>query len=179
MRRRRTRPFIKPSTTTGGLALPLRVLGAPVEAALTQALRSAGRRRPSAFARLGPHRGSCFRLQAAGAPVAFEITPDPRSGAVRIVEAGGESAAVATVVAPMADLLALFDGSLDADAAFFSRAITVEGDIGAVMALHNALESAELGLADLLPLPFGRSRLNRLLGRMLAEARRRTAAAGT
>ena len=58
----------------------------------------------------------------------------------------------ARIEGPLGALLGLFDGSQDADAAFFSRAIRVSGDIEAVMALHNTLEAAELTLADLLGL---------------------------
>ncbi len=53
----------------------------------------------------------------------------------------------------MEDLLALFDGSLDADSAFFGRTVQVDGDTGAVVALHNALEAANLSMTDLLGLP--------------------------
>ena len=72
-----------------------------------------------------------------------------------------------------ADLLALFDGSLDADAAFFARSIQVEGDVGAVMALHNALESTDLRLVDLLPLPAGHATANAILTGLLRAARHR------
>jgi predicted lipid carrier protein YhbT len=69
-------------------------------------------------------------------------------------------------------LLALFDGRCDADSAFFSRRIRVDGDTRAVVALHNTLEAAELTLADLLGVgpPF-RDRLNAGLAGALGRVR--------
>ena len=69
------------------------------------------------------------------------------------------SPSIARIEGPLSALLGLFDGSLDADAAFFSRTIRVSGEIEAVMALHNTLEAAELTLADLLGLPGPANRL--------------------
>jgi predicted lipid carrier protein YhbT len=43
-------------------------------------------------------------------------------------------------------LLDLVDGRRDGDALFFSRNLAVEGDIGAVLALRNAIDNAELDL---------------------------------
>jgi predicted lipid carrier protein YhbT len=45
--------------------------------------------------------------------------------------------------------VALFDlivGPHDGDALFFSRDLTIQGDIGAVLALRNAIDNAELDL---------------------------------
>ena len=149
-----------------------------MELLLTRALRSLARRRPDAFGRLGAYRSATYRLAPLDLPVAFELSPNAARGAVRVVRRDAPGVHVACVSAPLADLLALFDGSLDADAAFFSRSIQVEGDIGAVMALHNALESADLRLADLLPLQAGRAAANAILGGLVHAARRRAAAAG-
>lgn len=153
-------------------------LRGPVEMVLTRALQSLARRHPAAFERLGVHRASTYRLAPTDFPVAFQLRPHPHRGTIRVVRRGAPAACVAQVSGSLADLLALFDGSLDADAAFFARSIQVEGDIGAVMALHNALESADLRLADLLPLPAGRDAANRILDRLARMARRRAAGAG-
>ncbi len=83
-------------------------------------------------------------------PVAFELSPRARQGTVRIARATHRPPDATYIRGPLPALLGLFDGSVDADSAFFSRDIVVEGDIQAVMALHNALEAADLALADLL-----------------------------
>lgn len=176
MRRRRTRPYIaarEPQADAMMLESAMIALRGPVEALLTLSLRGLARRCPGAFGRLGDYQASTYLLSPAGMPVAFVLAPHPRHGAVRVVRRGAPGAHVARVSAPLADLLALFDGSLDADAAFFSRSIQVEGDVGAVMALHNALESADLRLVDLLPLPAGHDAANAILTRLVRVARRR------
>lgn len=127
-------------------------LRGPVEQVLTGGLRRVARRRPKIFERLGAYRDALFVLAPEGWPVIFQLSPQGSAGMVRVARAAAPIAATARVRGRLSDLLGLFDGSVDADAAFFSRSITVEGDIGAVMALHNALEAAELTLADLLGL---------------------------
>lgn len=177
MRRRRTRPYIaarEPGADDDVLASAMIALRSPVEALLTLSLRGLARRCPAAFARLGEHQASTYLLVPADLPIAFTLAPHPKHGAIRVVRRGAAGVHVARVSAPLAELLALFDGSLDADAAFFSRSIHVEGDVGAVMALHNALESADLRLVDLLPLPAGHDAANAILARLLRVARRRS-----
>ena len=89
--------------------------------------------------------------------------PDYRAGVEEVItpkfQASFEQGVVAaeqTVsgagLARTTEVFATGVSSLDADSAFFSRAIRVSGDIEAVMALHNTLEAAELTLADLLGL---------------------------
>lgn len=176
MRRRRTRPYIaarESGSGDGPLASAMIALRGPAEALLTLSLRGLARRCPDAFARLGEHQGSTYLLCPADMPIAFTLAPHPKHGAVRVVRRGAPGVHIATVSAPLAELLALFDGSLDADAAFFARSIQVEGDVGAVMALHNALESADLRLVDLLPLLAGHDAANAILARLMRVARRR------
>ncbi|HEX5380043.1 MAG TPA: SCP2 sterol-binding domain-containing protein [Phenylobacterium sp.] len=162
----------------GPLAEILFLLRGPVEVLLTRATRRLSRLHPDAFARLGPFQGSTFRIAPTDFPVAFDLSPHPVHGRVSVVRPGAAHCGVARMSAPLADLLALFDGSLDADAAFFSRSIQVEGDIGAAMALHNALESAELRLSDLLALPAGNRLLNGLLDELAKLARKPASPAG-
>jgi predicted lipid carrier protein YhbT len=155
------------------LANAMIALRGPVEALLTLSLRSLARRCPGAFGRLGDHRASTYLLCPTDMAVAFALAPNSTQGSVRVVRRGAAGTYVARVSAPLVDLLALFDGSLDADAAFFARSIQVEGDVAAVMALHNALESADLRLVDLLPLPAGHNAANAILARLVRVARRR------
>lgn len=168
----------RPDPADGVMTEALFLTRRPVEALLTRALRRLSRSRPGAFERLGAFRDCTFRIAPTDFPVAFDLSPHPTHGRVSVVRPGARHGGVAHMSAPLIDLLALFDGSLDADAAFFSRSIQVEGDIGAAMALHNALESAELRPADLLAPPAGGDILNRLLERLVAVARPRASRAG-
>lgn len=125
----------------------------PVELALTTGLRRAARLKPGDFDRLGEHRSSAFLIAPDDLPVAFRIEPSVRQ--VRVVRRTRTGACAVRIHGPLIDLLGLFEGTLDADAAFFSRTLRVEGDTRAVVALHNALEAADLTLADMIGVPFG------------------------
>lgn len=145
----------------------------PVTFALTAALRRAARRDPAAFERLGRFRSAAYLIEPEAWPLAFRLEPAGVHGRVTLVGRDSDGPAVARVRGPLAQLLALLDGGLDADAAFFGRTLSVEGSTEAVVALHNALEAADLGLADLLPGPlFAR----RHLGEAVSGALRRGAA---
>lgn len=172
-RPRRPTAAREPGLDDSVLADAMIALRGPVEALLTLSLRSLARRCPGAFGRLGDYRVSTYLLCPTDMAVAFALAPNSTHGSVRVVRRGAPGPYVARVSAPLVDLLALFDGSLDADAAFFARAIQVEGDVAAVMALHNALESADLRLVDLLPLPAGHAAANAILARLVRLARRR------
>lgn len=127
------------------------VLSPPVEMLLNLAVRRAWRRSPDAFGRLGQFQGRPYLIDPEDLPVAFALTLEDGGGAIRVVRRVGRPFGyVAEISGELIDLLALFDGSADADATFFAGGLTVKGDMGAVLALHNALEAADLRLADLL-----------------------------
>ncbi len=158
----------------------LMALRPPVETLLSLALRRVARRRPDVFERLGSFQASSFLLLPNEMPVAFRLTPHGTSGTVQVVRRDDPRPCAARISGPLASLLGLFDGSIDADAAFFSRDIRVDGEVQAVMALHNTLEAAELTFADLLGLAAPASGLaNSGLRFVLRQAEaRRVAAAG-
>ena len=69
----------------------------------------------------------------------------------------------AFVPLPMLTLLALLEGRIDGDAVFFSRSLSVTGDMEAMLALRNALDDCSFDLprdlaamAGPLALPFRR-----------------------
>lgn len=156
-----------PGGPAANVLLPLR---APVEHLLTLALRRLARRRPEIFERLGEAGDVIFIVAPTDFPVAFRLRPGGGGGTVRVVRAGEATPHAARISGPLLTLLALFDGRCDADSAFFSRRIRVDGDTRAVVALHNTLEAAELSLADLLGVgpPF-RDRLNAWLAGALGR----------
>lgn len=139
----------------------LMALRDPVERLLTFALRRVARRRPDVFDRLGEAGDVTFIVAPTDFPVAFRLRPGGGSGDVQVVRGDDRATHAARISGPLLTLLALFDGRCDADSAFFSRRIRIDGDTRAVVALHNTLEAAELTLADLLGVgpPF-RDRLN-------------------
>ncbi|MDP2212817.1 SCP2 sterol-binding domain-containing protein [Phenylobacterium sp.] len=123
----------------------------PVEMLLNLAVKRAWRRSASAFGRLGRFQNQPYLIDPEDLPVAFELTLSEVGGAVKVVRRTLQPTSyVAEISGELLELLALFDGSADADAAFFAGGLTVRGDTGAVLALNNALEAANLRLADLL-----------------------------
>ena len=155
----------------------LMALRPPVEVLLGVALRRIARRRPDLFERLGAFQSAAFLLLPDEAPVAFRLTPQGAAGTVKVVRRDDPRPCAARISGPLASLLGLFDGSIDADAAFFSRDIQIDGEVQAVMALHNTLEAAELTLADLLGLAAPASGVaNAGLRFMLSRVQARSAA---
>lgn len=136
----------------GDPAQVLMTLRPPAEWLLTSALGRVAQRRPEVFERLGAFADAAFVIAPDGWPVVFRLAPRGASSGVQVRRRDDRSPCAARIEGPLGALVGLFDGSVDADSAFFSRAIRVSGDIDAVMALHNTLEAAELTLADLLGL---------------------------
>ncbi len=162
----------------GAAADLLMAFRAAPERVLTAAVRGVAGRRPEVFDRLGDARRADFVIAPTDFPVAFRLRPDGRAGEVRVVRREDPEPCAARITGPLVLLLSLLDGSADADAAFFSRRVRIEGDTDATVALHNTLEAAELGLVDLLGVrPPLREPLTRGAAAALAVLRRHTRAA--
>ncbi|WP_245330584.1 SCP2 sterol-binding domain-containing protein [Bradyrhizobium sp. AS23.2] len=135
------------------LALAMRPLPLlPLQLVLGGFLARILKRNPGLLDRLGDHRRARFGIRPVDLPFAFivEAAP-PRLSAVRELPPGLD----AYVSASLANLLALVEGRVDGDALMFSRALTIEGDIEAVLALRNAIDDAQLDLAAELALLLG------------------------
>lgn len=99
--------------------------------------------------RLDGHMSKRFAFLATDIDLAFVICPADRS--VRVMRSSelprnGLRAPHASVSGPLPVLLSLLEGSSDGDAEFFVRALTVSGDMEAVLALRNALDDADIDL---------------------------------
>lgn len=163
---------------TGTAAEVLMAFRAAPERVLTAAVRGVAGRRPGVFERLGEARRADFVIAPSDFPVAFRLRPDGAAGEVRVVRRDDPEPCAARITGPLVLLLSLLDGSADADAAFFSRRVRIEGDTDATVALHNTLEAAEISLADLLGVrPPLREPLTRGAAAMLAVLRRRAGVA--
>ena len=102
------------------------------------------------------HSGLLERLDAGGArrfgiqppDLPFAVVMEVRDGGVRlsVVPRLDHQRLDARITGNFLALLDLVDGRRDGDALFFSRELAIEGDIGAVLALRNAIDNAELDL---------------------------------
>ncbi|MGB3387594.1 MAG: SCP2 sterol-binding domain-containing protein [Pseudaminobacter sp.] len=126
--------------------------GLPFGPLLTLSLRSLARRRPGLFERLGEHRTARFLIDPTDLPFAFSVVPDGVSSVVRVTGKSGSSPCDVVIRGPLLTLLGVLEGTLDGDALFFHRAISVSGRTEAVVALRNTIEDAELRPSDLLGL---------------------------
>ncbi|MFN4275314.1 MAG: SCP2 domain-containing protein [Ferrovibrio sp.] len=123
-------------------------------------------------------------------PMAFLITlrAPPLAPRLQLVDpARMDTARVeaprATIRADIATLFELLEGRIDGDALFFSRDLTVEGDMAVVVALRNAVDDAGIDLiADatsmLGPFAAPAERLGRSMAGFAAQLQRRFSPAG-
>ncbi|MER9653058.1 SCP2 sterol-binding domain-containing protein [Mesorhizobium sp. M0152] len=126
--------------------------GLPLGLLLTLSLRSMARRQPRLFDRLGEHRTACYFIDPVDLAFAFTVVPDAERSIVRVVRKSETATSSVQIRGPILTLLSLLDGTLDGDALFFSRIISISGRTEAVLALRNTIEDAELSPADLLGL---------------------------
>jgi predicted lipid carrier protein YhbT len=123
-------------------------LPAPIHAlALDLAMQAMVASHPAMPGRLASFAGSRVRIEIADLSLAlvirFGTTPSLRPARPREV-------VDTTVRGELPALLALLEGRVDGDTLFFSRAISIRGDVGLVLALRNAVDDAEIDLvADL------------------------------
>lgn len=114
---------------------------------------------PGLFDRLGPYATRRFRFDPSDLDLSFVI--HPAGPDITVYRAGKAPPAAATISGPLITLLALLEGQIDGDAVFFSRSLSVSGDMEAVLALRNGLDDCGLdlprdlsGLAGPLASPF-------------------------
>jgi O2-independent ubiquinone biosynthesis accessory factor UbiT len=125
----------------------------PLEWTARHLMANALAARPSFASRLGEHAGRTFAIDPVDCPFVFLITPGQETSSLRLVRRKLAAGYDARIAAPLLVLLGMIDGTYDGDALFFSRDLVIEGDTGAVLALRNAIENAELDPATVLHLP--------------------------
>ena len=152
---------------------------APLGIGLTLAVRRLARRRPGLFDRLGDFRTARYLIAPSDLDFAFLMIPDGERASIRTVPAQCRISTDVVVRGPLLMLIGLLDGTLDGDALFFHRLISVEGRTDALVALRNTLEDAALHPADLLGLAGGTGQIvDRGVEAILGVARRLTTPRG-
>ena len=158
----------------------LSLLPAP---ALTRAaallLRRLGREHPRLFRALAAEPAMVIGIVPIDLPHRFLLRFGGGAMTLTAVAAFTETPS-ATVKGRLAALIALLEGRLDSDAAFFSREITVTGNTAAIVILRNALERDAVDLFATTSALFGplapvARRVAFSLERRLTAARRRAA----
>ena len=133
----------------GLVALALRPLPLlPLQLLLQGMAAGIAQRHPELLGRLAAYRGRCIAIDPSDLPFAMLLEPRDDAITLRVVRELGCGKADARIRGPIIALMGLVDGRYDGDALFFSRDITVEGDIEAVLALRNAVDDAQIDLSD-------------------------------
>ncbi|WP_235216164.1 ubiquinone anaerobic biosynthesis accessory factor UbiT [Ruegeria halocynthiae] len=129
------------------LAAMLRVVPlAPLSLSLTVFSRRIAQNNPGLVQRLGEYDRTGFVLDPTDLPIVMCLNPN--GGLPKVTLCRQPSKGAARISGPLAALLGLVHGAFDGDALFFSRDLVVEGDTGAALALRNAIDDAELNLAQ-------------------------------
>jgi predicted lipid carrier protein YhbT len=169
LRAGRQAPALSPLLLVG---LALRPAPRPaLQAAASFAMAAMLRRHKCVFERLEGLANPVYLIDPVDLPVSLLLDaglPAPRLAVLRDGDPVPAPPAAA-IRGPLPALIELLEGRTDGDALFFSRMLTVEGDMAAVVALRNAVDGADIDLADDLLQP---------LGPLGAPARRLAAAAG-
>ncbi|MFB9948234.1 SCP2 domain-containing protein [Rhizobium puerariae] len=156
------------------LAIPLNYMPlAAIERVTGMLFRRVMKEHPGLFERLGEHRAKRFAFLPSDLPLVFEV--EPGQPAIHVIRRdSGRRPADASVEGPLFMLLALLEGRCDADALFFSRNLSVTGDMEAMLAMRNALDGADIDLPRDLSTLAGP--LAPLFGKVAEDIRRRALA---
>ena len=110
------------------LAAPLLPPVAVLQRCVDFVVRQVAQRHAAAFARLAAIGDAIILIQPTDLPIGFALHPGARPPRVELLRDGEGTAARATIRGPMLLLPDLRQGRLDGDAAFFTRAPTIEGE---------------------------------------------------
>lgn len=102
------------------------------------------RQHPNVFDRLGSHAGKSFRFTPSDLDLSFLIAPAQRR--ITVSRKSRSMTADTSAGGPLLTLLALLEGRIDGDAMFFSRSLSIAGDMEAMLALRNALDDSGFDL---------------------------------
>lgn len=151
--------------------IPVFMIERAARLAFTRVLKA----HPGLFERLGDYRQKRYGFVPDDLPIGFLVEPSRLS--LTVMRKPKRPDADAAVQGPLFLLLALLEGRCDADALFFSRDLTVTGDMEAMLALRNALDDSGIDLPRDLGAfagpfaPVVTRVANRLRGHVLSETR--------
>ena len=104
-------------------------------------------RHPGLFERLSDLTDPTFLIDPVDLPLAFVLDATPEHPSLTAGRKANKDVA-AVIRGPLLTLIDLMEGRLDGDALFFSRALKIEGDTEAVVALRNAIDDAGINLTN-------------------------------
>lgn len=152
---RRTPALAPPGSHDLIVSLTLATLPRPlIAAALRRMMRALPRRHPGLAARLAEMAGKRLLIAPDELPYAFLLDFPDGKLAITLLDIGAAPATDARMRGPLRLFYDLVRGGRDGDALFFSRELTVAGDMAAAVMLRNAMDGAGVDLfAEFLDLP--------------------------
>ncbi len=120
--------------------LPLFVIQRAVGLVFAQVMA----RHPALLDRLGDHGAKRYGFLPTDLPLSFVV--EPSIPMISVLRRSVPVTTDAAIEGPLYLLLALLEGKYDADALFFSRDLSVTGDMEAMLALRNALDDCDIDL---------------------------------
>ena len=117
-----------------------------LQPALDAAMARLHRRHPELFERLSDLGAPVYVIDPVDLPLVFVLTADGEHPRVVAARDADGIAPAATIRGGAMALVALLEGRTDGDTLFFTRALVIDGDTEAVVALRNALDGAEIDL---------------------------------
>ncbi|MFL1780410.1 putative SCP2 sterol-binding domain-containing protein [Candidatus Hepatincolaceae symbiont of Richtersius coronifer] len=92
------------------------------------------------------HKELDFIIDATDLPFVFYLKPSVIAPVLKAIKRSDIPLTTATIRGELKNLLNLFEGTLDGDAAFFSKVLTIEGSTAAVVALRNAIDGEDMDI---------------------------------
>jgi len=135
-----------------GLAIrPLPLAG--LQPLLAISARLIERRHPDVIERLSAYGEIRFIIDPTDLPFRLLLSVGPTGLALTAIDEMSDrydeaSEPAARIQGPLVSLIRLLEGKEDGDALFFSRELTVVGDMESVVALRNAVDGAEIDLVE-------------------------------
>lgn len=120
----------------------------PVELFARRLVRQVTDRHPELFERLGVHDRAAFAIEPTDLPFLFLLRPCRGHPHLEVLRKPAPAGVDARIRGSFRDLVGLASGQLDGDALFFTRRLTAEGDMEAVLALRNAVDGAGIDLVE-------------------------------
>lgn len=116
-------------------------------ALLSRLTRAVDHRHPGLLRRLGPEAEKRLLIDARELPALLVLCPSARRLTLH-PRGAPPPAHDAAIRGRLSAFLAMLHGAADGDALFFSGDLAISGDTSAVLALRNALDDAEIDLAE-------------------------------
>lgn len=121
---------------------------APLQVVLSRIMATMVRRHPEVFERLSDLENPVFLINPQELPFSFVLNLNAESPSLSAVREPETPEVTTAISGSLQDLIDLMEGRADGDALFFSRNLSVEGDMEAVVALRNALDGSDVDLIN-------------------------------